>query len=54
MDLSLLHYKDTLAMAKVIYIINYLKIRYRERKRAKGIINCRVGYNLQLHSVGNK
>lgn len=53
-DLIFLHYKDTLAMAKIIYIITYLEIRYRERKSAKGIISCTVSYNLQLHSLENK
>lgn len=52
--LIFLHYKDTLAMAKIIYIITYLEIRHRERKRAKGTISCTVSYNLQLHSLENK
>lgn len=54
MNLIFLHYKDSLAMAEIIYIITNLEIKYRESKRAKGIISCTVSYNLQLHSLENK
>lgn len=54
MNLIFLHYKDSLAMAEIIYIITNLEIKYRESKRAKGIISCTVSYNLHLHSLENK
>lgn len=54
MDLIFLHYKDTLAIAKIIQIIAHLEIRCRERKKAKGTISCSVSYSLQLHSLENK